>query len=107
MTPRKSRLPFFPARVSIPLAFPVAVALRRTFAQGYGKNELRADVLPGLVVGIVALRLSMALAIAVVVPPQHALYTALIAGPVDSLTAGPKLQITGATEAFVVILAAS
>jgi SulP family sulfate permease len=105
MMPGKSKLPFFPARVSIPLAFPVAVALRRTFAQGYGKNELRADVLAGIVVGIVALPLSMALAIAVGVPPQHGLYTAIIAGSVVSLTGGSKFQITGPTAAFVVILA--
>ena len=44
---------------------PFAVALRRSLAAGYGARELRADVLAGLVVGVVALPLSMALAIAV------------------------------------------
>lgn len=58
-----------------------------------------------MVVGIVALPLSMALAIAVGVPPQHGLYTAIVAGIVVALTGGSKFQITGPTAAFVVILA--
>jgi SulP family sulfate permease len=66
---------------------------------------LRADVLAGIVVGIVALPLSMALAIAVGVAPQHGLYTAIVAGIVVALTGGSKFQITGPTAAFVVILA--
>ena len=53
--------------------------LRAAFADGYGARELRSDVLAGLVVGVVALPLSMALAIAVGVPPQHGLYTAIVA----------------------------
>jgi SulP family sulfate permease len=59
----------------------------------------------GLVVGVVALPLSMALAIAVGVPPQHGLYTAIVGGIVVALTGGSKFQITGPTAAFVVILA--
>ena len=59
----------------------------------------------GTVVGIVALPLSMALAIAVGVPPQHGLYTAIFAGAVAALTGGCKFQVTGPTAAFVVILA--
>jgi SulP family sulfate permease len=84
---------------------PFAVALRKSFAQGYDRAALRADVLAGIVVGIVALPLSMALAIAVGVPPQHGLYTAIVAGIVVALTGGSKFQITGPTAAFVVILA--
>jgi SulP family sulfate permease len=79
--------------------------MRRALAQGYDKAALRADVLAGIVVGIVALPLSMALAIAVGVPPQHGLYTAIVAGIVVALTGGSKFQITGPTAAFVVILA--
>ena len=58
----------------------------------------------GLVVGVVALPLSMALAIASGVPPQHGLYTAIIAGVVCALLGGTRCQVTGPTAAFVVIL---
>jgi SulP family sulfate permease len=58
-----------------------------------------------MVVGVVAIPLSMALAIAVGVPPQHGLYTAVVAGLIAALTGGSKFQVTGPTAAFVVILA--
>jgi sulfate permease, SulP family len=95
---------------SVPLApaasdVPFAVALRRTFAQGYSLDRLRRDALAGVVVGIVALPLSMALAIAVGVPPQQGLYTAIVAGSVVALAGGSKHQVTGPTAAFIVILA--
>jgi SulP family sulfate permease len=80
-------------------------ALRRAFTKGYDKSGFRADLLAGVVVGIVALPLSMALSIAVGLPPQHGLYTAVVAGAVVALTGGSKFQITGPTAAFVVILA--
>src|SRR5215831_19549627 len=82
-----------------------AAALRAVLREGYGARDLRSDVLAGVVVGIVALPLSMALAIAVGVPPQHGLYTAIVAGITVALTGGSKFQITGPTAAFVVILA--
>ena len=85
--------------------FPIATAIRRSFKQGYTLARLRQDVLAGLVVGIVALPLSMALAIAVGAPPQHGLYTAIVAGIVVALTGGAKLKVTGPTAAFIVILA--
>lgn len=85
--------------------FPLAFALRRALRKGYGIDDLRADVLAGVVVGIVALPLSMALAIAVGAPPQHGLYTAIFAGFSVSLLGGCKFQVTGPTAAFVVILA--
>jgi len=84
---------------------PLGTAVRRTLAQGYGLSAFRADALAGLVVGIVALPLSMALAIAVGVAPQHGLYTAIVGGIVVALAGGSKFQITGPTAAFVVILA--
>jgi len=83
----------------------LAWALRDTFARGYGKRDLRADVLAGLTVGVIALPLSMALAIASGVPPQHGLYTAIIAGAVVALAGGSRFQVSGPTAAFVVILA--
>jgi SulP family sulfate permease len=84
---------------------PVAAALRRVLAKGYGLADLRADLMAGTVVGVVALPLSMALAIAVGAPPQHGLYTAIVAGAVVALLGGSKFQVTGPTAAFVVILA--
>jgi sulfate permease, SulP family len=81
------------------------VALRRALAQGYGRADLRADLLAGVVVGIVALPLAMALAIASGVPPQHGIYTAIVAGFAIALCGGSKVQVSGPTAAFVVILA--
>jgi SulP family sulfate permease len=79
--------------------------LRACLREGYGKADLRADLMAGVVVGIVALPLSMALAIASGVPPQHGLYTAIVAGIVCPLLGGTRCQVTGPTAAFVVILA--
>jgi SulP family sulfate permease len=84
---------------------PLAAALRRVFRNGYRASHLRADIMAGTVVGIVALPLSMALAIAVGVAPQHGLYTAIFAGATVAFLGGCKFQVTGPTAAFVVILA--
>jgi len=75
------------------------------FAEGYDRSALRADLLAGAVVAIVALPLSMALAIAVGVAPEHGLYTAIVAGLVVALLGGSRYQVTGPTAAFVVVLA--
>src|SRR5438552_6521669 len=80
-------------------------ALRAVFAEGYSANDLRHDVLAGLVVGIVALPRSMALALGVGVPPRHGLYTASVAGMAVTLLGGSRFQVTGPTAAFIVILA--
>ncbi|HVP73029.1 MAG TPA: C4-dicarboxylic acid transporter DauA, partial [Phycisphaerales bacterium] len=82
-----------------------AQALREAIAEGYTSRHLRTDLLSGIVVGVVALPLSMALAIACGVPPQHGLYTAIIAGFVIALLGGSRVQVSGPTAAFVVILA--
>lgn len=82
-----------------------AAALRACLREGYGARDLRADLLAGLVVGIVALPLSMALAIAVGVPPQHGIFTAIVAGLIVPLLGGSRMQVTGPTAAFVVVLA--
>ncbi len=79
--------------------------LRRAFAAGYGRADLRADVLAGLVVGVVALPLSMALAIASGAPPEHGLYTAIVAGALTAVLGGSRVQVSGPTAAFVVLLA--
>lgn len=79
-------------------------ALRDSFHQGYTKKSLIRDIIAGLTVGVIAIPLSMALAIASGVPPQHGLYTAIIAGLVIALTGGSRFNISGPTAAFVVIL---
>ena len=78
--------------------------LRKRLREGYTRKDFRADLLASLVVGVVALPLSMALAIACDVPPQHGLYTAVIAGVICALLGGTRFQVTGPTAAFVVIL---
>ncbi len=82
----------------------LAYGLRTRMAAGYTAKDFRADLLAALVVGVVALPLSMALAIACDVPPQYGLYTAIIGGIVCSLLGGTWYQVTGPTAAFVVIL---
>jgi SulP family sulfate permease len=82
-----------------------ATALRASLAEGYDLRRLRADVMAGIIVGIVALPLSMALAIASGVPPEYGLYTAIVAGFVTPLLGGSRTQVTGPTAAFVVLLA--
>ena len=63
------------------------------------------NIIAGLVVGVVALPLAMAFAIASGVKPEQGLYTAIIAGAAVSLFGGTRIQIAGPTGAFVVILA--
>lgn len=79
-------------------------ALRDTAAEGYGRQQLTKDLLAGLTVGIIAIPLAMALAIASGVPPQYGLYTAIIAGFIIPLCGGSRFSVSGPTAAFVVIL---
>lgn len=79
-------------------------ALTRTVKAKPTLAEIQADVLAGLTVGIVALPLSMAFAIASGAAPQHGLYTAIVAGIVSSLAGGSTINISGPTAAFVVVL---
>jgi len=83
----------------------IAGALRQALAEGYASRDLRADVAAGLVVGIVALPLAMALAIASGVPPQHGIYTSIVAGAVIAILGGSRTSVSGPTAAFVVLLA--
>ncbi|HEU5076969.1 MAG TPA: C4-dicarboxylic acid transporter DauA [Polyangiaceae bacterium] len=91
--------------VPFPLRAVPAAALRAVLREGYSRQDFKSDVLAGLVVGIVALPLAMALAIGVGVAPQHGLYTAIIAGFVVALLGGSRMQVSGPTAAFIVILA--
>lgn len=83
---------------------PLFAALRQTLRAGYSWKRLRGDLGAGVTVGIIAIPLAMALAIAVGVAPQHGLYTVLVAAPLIALTGGSRFNISGPTAAFVVIL---
>src|SRR3954453_11966361 len=72
--------------------------------RSYTANDFRADLIAGLTVGIVALPLAMAFAIASGVPPQAGIFTAVIAGFLISAFGGTKVCIGGPTGAFIVIL---
>ncbi|MCI0510548.1 SulP family sulfate permease [Chromohalobacter marismortui] len=90
-------------RVSVDLPS-LSSGLRAAWRGGYGLTDLRKDVMAGLTIGTVAVPLSMALAIATGVPPQHGLYTAIVAGAIIALTGGSRFNVSGPTAAFVVIL---
>jgi len=75
-----------------------------TLKEGYGFNAFKADLIAGLTVSIVALPLSMALAIASGASPDQGLVTAVVAGFFISLLGGSRVQIGGPTGAFVVVV---
>ncbi len=81
-------------------------AILRCLHADYGRRELLADVLAGLLVGVVALPLSIGLAIASGVAPEIGLYTAIIGGILVSLLGGSRVQIGGPAGAFVGLCAA-
>jgi SulP family sulfate permease len=85
--------------------FYFGTALWRAWTRGYHWRDFKLDALAAITVALVALPLSMALAIAVGVPPQHGLYTAIVAGFVVAVLGGSATQVTGPTAAFIVILA--
>lgn len=70
----------------------------------YTKEQFVKDVIAGIIVAIIALPLSIALAIASGVNPERGLYTAIIAGFIISFLGGSRVQIGGPTAAFVVII---
>ncbi|MGL6416681.1 C4-dicarboxylic acid transporter DauA [Aeromonas allosaccharophila] len=83
----------------------LAIALRQScIDEPYSMARFGRDLIAGVTVGIIAIPLAMALAIASGVPPQHGLYTAIIAGIVIAVTGGSRYSISGPTAAFVVIL---
>ena len=71
----------------------------------FKKPHWANNILAGIIVGIVALPLAMAFAIASGAKPEQGLYTAIVAGGISSLLGGSRLQISGPTGAFIVILA--
>jgi SulP family sulfate permease len=72
--------------------------------EGYTRKQFQGDLLGGLTVGIVALPLAIALAIASGVKPEQGLYTAIFAGFVIAVLGGSRAQISGPTGAFIVIV---
>jgi sulfate permease, SulP family len=74
--------------------------------EGYGLKDIRADIVAGLTVAIVALPLSMAIAIAAGATPDRGLYTAVVGGFVISALGGSRFQVGGPAGAFIVLVAA-
>ena len=95
----QSRQPTFAA-----LFTPKLVTVLR---EGYRLPDLKADVIAGLTVAIVALPLSMAIAIGSGVTPDRGLYTAIVGGFIISLLGGSRFQIGGPAGAFIVLVAAT
>ncbi len=81
--------------------------LLTVFREGYGLRDVKSDAVAGLTVAIVALPLSMAIAIASGVTPDRGLYTAIIGGFVVSALGGSRFQIGGPAGAFIVLVAAT
>lgn len=73
--------------------------------KNYSKEQLVKDVVAGIIVAIIALPLSIALALASGVSPEKGLYTAIVAGFVISFLGGSRVQISGPTAAFATIVA--
>ncbi len=72
--------------------------------QGYSKQQFTKDIFAGVIVGIVALPLAIAFAVASGVSPEKGLITAVVAGLIISLLGGSRVQIGGPTGAFIVIV---
>ena len=82
------------------------IALIEGYQAGlYARHQWLPNIIAGLVVGIVALPLSMAFAIASGARPEQGIYTAIIGGGLVTLLGGSRIQIAGPTGAFIVILA--
>ncbi|MBI0535472.1 STAS domain-containing protein [Roseomonas sp. KE2513] len=102
---RRGATPLAPAAPGFAEMFtPKLVTVLR---EGYGLAGLRADAVSGLTVAIVALPLSMAIAIASGLGPDRGLYTAIVGGFLVSLLGGSRFQIGGPAGAFIVLVAAT
>lgn len=75
--------------------------------EGYSQGDLQHDVAAGLTVAVIALPLSMAIAVASGVSPDRGLYTAIVGGFVVSALGGSRFQIGGPAGAFIVLVAAT
>ncbi|MBP2672340.1 MAG: sodium-independent anion transporter [candidate division NC10 bacterium] len=88
----------------MPAHHPLIPKLFTVFRAGYSREQFVADLTAGTIVGIVALPLAIAFAIASGVKPEQGLFTAVIAGVVVSAFGGSRVQIAGPTGAFIVIV---
>jgi sulfate permease, SulP family len=83
---------------------PLLPKLFTVFRGGYSRKQFLEDLTAGTIVGIVALPLAIAFAIASGVKPEQGLFTAIIAGVIVSAFGGSRVQIAGPTGAFIVIV---
>ncbi len=74
------------------------------FREGYGRAQFGRDLAAGLLVGVVALPLAIAFAIASGVKPEQGLITAIVAGVLISVLSGSRVQIGGPTGAFIILV---
>src|SRR5476651_1296574 len=81
--------------------------LATVFSEGYGLDPFRKDVMAALTVAIVALPLSMAIAVGSGVSPERGLYTAVVGGFLVSALGGSRFQIGGPAGAFIVLVAST
>jgi sulfate permease, SulP family len=81
--------------------------LATTLGEGYRLDSFRKDIVAALTVAIVALPLSMAIAVASGVSPERGLYTAIVGGFIVSLLGGSRFQIGGPAGAFIVLVAST
>jgi SulP family sulfate permease len=81
--------------------------LATVLREGYRRSDLRQDAVAGLTVAIVALPLSMAIAVGSGVSPDRGLYTAIVGGFVVSVLSGSRFQIGGPAGAFIILVAAT
>src|SRR5688572_11958193 len=103
MRPNSTRVKF--AMVKRPRPSLPMPKLVESLRRGYSTEAFVGDLVAGVTVGLVALPLAMAFAIASGVPPQNGIYCAVVAGFVISALGGSRVQIGGPTGAFVVVVA--
>lgn len=104
MSKRTAATPAAPGPSFAELFSPKLITVLR---EGYGLSHFRSDVVAGLTVAVVALPLSMAIAIASGASPAQGLYTAIIGGFIVSALGGSRFQIAGPAGAFIVLVAAT
>ncbi len=83
---------------------PLAKAIRETWQQGYRFPDFFADLGAGLTLCIIAIPMTMAVAIACGVQPEHGLYGAIIAGPLIGLLGGSRLSVSGPVAELAVLI---